>query len=433
MNMFLLILSVVQPVGITAWISLVIALLLLFVSAFVSCSETAFFSLSPSDKEEIEKQERRSDKQVLELLRQPQRLLATILITNNFVNIVITLLIAYFTSQAFNFGNSELLEFVVETIVITFILLLFGEITPKIYATVQPLRMSRFAAGGLLVLSKLFYPFSALLVKSTSMVEHRVEHQHSNLSMDELSQAVELTSLATEEEKDILEGITKFGNRQASDIMRPRLDIVDIDIKSDFKQLMQVIISSGYSRIPVYADTNDSIKGIIYSKDLLPHLDKPRNFRWQTLIRPAYFVPESKKLDDLLQEFQEHKVHLAIVVDEYGGTAGLVTLEDILEEIVGEISDEYDDEELQYTRLNANTYLFEGKILLNDFYKVLDIEEDAFGKAAEEVETLAGLLLELKGDFPRRGEKIKFENYEFEIIEMDHRRIKTIKLTVHEA
>lgn len=406
-------------------------ILLLLVSAYMSMSETAFFSLSPSHLEELKNSERKRDKLVLRLLESPQKLLATILIGNNFVNIVITLLLAYFTAKALPEHISPWLTFLIETVLITFLLLLFGEITPKVYATVEPLRMARFSAGGLSVLTKLLTPFSYVLVKSTSIVEHRMEkHSHANLSMDELSQAVELTSMATEEEKDILEGITKFGNRCVSDVMHSRLDIVDVDIKANYKELLSIIISSGYSRIPVYAGTADSIKGVVYSKDLLPHLDKPQNFRWQTLIRPAYFVPESKHLDDLLQEFQENKVHLAIVVDEYGGTSGLITLEDILEEIVGEISDEYDEEERQYTRLNANSYLFEGKILLNDFYKVLDVAEEEFEKVAGEAETLAGLVLELKGDFPKRGEVIKYGRYEFEIVALDKRRIKTIKLVI---
>ena len=418
-------------IPLSAWIALVSGILLLLVSAYMSMSETAFFSLSPSHLEELKNSERKRDKLVLRLLESPQKLLATILIGNNFVNIVITLLLAYFTAKALPEHISPWLTFLIETVLITFLLLLFGEITPKVYATVEPLRMARFSAGGLSVLTKLLTPFSYVLVKSTSIVEHRMEkHSHANLSMDELSQAVELTSMATEEEKDILEGITKFGNRCVSDVMHSLLDIVDVDIKANYKELLSIIISSGYSRIPVYAGTADSIKGVVYSKDLLPHLDKPQNFRWQTLIRPAYFVPESKHLDDLLQEFQENKVHLAIVVDEYGGTSGLITLEDILEEIVGEISDEYDEEERQYTRLNANSYLFEGKILLNDFYKVLDVAEEEFEKVAGEAETLAGLVLELKGDFPKRGEVIKYGRYEFEIVALDKRRIKTIKLVI---
>ena len=432
MKTLLLIIISIQPVSVSAWISLAIGIILLFASGYVSMSETAFFSLSPSDLETIKREENKRDTIVNKLLKKPQHLLAVILIANNFINIVITLLLAYFSSSVFATLLSPLVQFLIETVLITFLLLLFGEITPKIAATSDPLKIARFTCGGLNILSSILHPFALLLVSSTSIVENKIEkNKHSNLSMEDLSQAVELTNIAQEEEKDILEGITKFGNRQVSDIMHSRLDIVDIDIKSNFKQLMQVIISSGYSRIPVFAGTSDQIKGIIYSKDLLPHLDKPANFKWQTLIRPAYFVPESKKLDDLLSEFQEQKVHLAIVVDEYGGTSGLVTLEDILEEIVGEISDEYDEEEKQYTRLNQNTYLFEGKTLLNDFYKILDISEETFERVASEVETLAGLVLELKGDFPKRGDSVSFEQYEFEVMALDRRRIKTIKVTVH--
>ncbi|MBR1564040.1 MAG: gliding motility-associated protein GldE [Paludibacteraceae bacterium] len=397
----------------------------------MSMSETAFFSLTPTQIDELQKSDTKRDRMVLDLLKKPQRLLATILIGNNFVNIIITLLFAYATAAAIPDHIAPVWVFLIETVLITFLLLLFGEITPKVYASVEPVKMAKLTAGGIRILSKVFAPLSFLLVKSTSIVERRMEkYSHSNLSMDELSQAVELTDIATEEEKGILEGITKFGNRCVSDVMHSRLDIVDVDIKANFKQLLSVIISSGYSRIPVIAGTSDTIKGVVYSKDLLPHLDKPQNFRWQTLIRPAYFVPESKHLDDLLQEFQQNKIHLAIVVDEYGGTSGLITLEDILEEIVGEISDEYDDEEKQYTRLNENTYLFEGKILLNDFYKVLDIPETEFERVAGEAETLAGLVLELKGDFPKRGETVKYGKYEFEVVALDKRRIKTIKLIV---
>ena len=253
-----------------------------------------------------------------------------------------------------------------------------------------------------------------------------------NISMDELSQALELTSDTEDDEKDMLEGIIKFGNIQVADIMRSRVDIVSVEIKSSYKELMQMIVESGYSRIPVFSENHDNIKGLIYSKDLLPHLDKPDNFRWQTLIRPAYFVPESKKIDDLLKEFQETKVHLAIVVDEYGGTSGLVTLEDILEEIVGDISDEYDDEEKMYVKVDDTTYVFEGKILLNDFYKVTDIDESVFEKVTEDVETLAGLVLELKGEIPKKGDKVNMGLYEFEVVAVDNRRINKIRFHVNE-
>ncbi len=430
----LLILSIINPnpIPLAAYISLGGGLLLLLCSAFVSSSETAFFSLTPTDVDTLRKEENRSDKTILALLEKPQMLLATILITNNFVNIALTLLLAVFTSALFDFGATPAwVEFVIQTIVITFLLLLFGEITPKVFATLHPLGIARFASPILYVLNKILYPFSWILSHSTTIIEKRMEGKHyTNLSMDELSQAVELTEIATEEEKDILEGITKFGSIQASDIMRPRMDIVDIDIKASFKDVMHTIVSAGYSRIPVYAGTSDKIKGILYAKDLIPHIDKPANFRWQTLIRPAYFVPESKHLDDLLAEFQAHKVHLAIVVDEYGGTAGLVTLEDIIEEIVGDISDEYDEEEKQYLILPDGSYLFEGKILLNDFYKVLDIDEDTFAPISDEVETLAGLLLEIKGDFPKRDEQIVHGKYIFEVVSIEKRRIQNIKLTM---
>lgn len=433
-DVFLLTTGVISsgPIPVTAYIALGLGIVLLCISAFVSSSETAFFALSPSEREQVEESGSKRDETVAKLLSEPQRLLATILITNNFVNIVITLLLAYFTSSLFDFGASPVLEFVVQTVIITFLLLLFGEITPKVYATTHPLQIARITCRGLSVLNTLLHPFASLLIKSTSLVGGDMErHGHSNLSMDELSQAVELTEIGTEAEKDMLEGITKFGQIEAADIMRPRLDIVDADIRWNYHQVLRLIISSGYSRIPVYSGSSDCIKGILYSKDLIPHLDKPQNFRWQTLIRPAYFVPESKKLDDLLSEFQAHKVHLAIVVDEYGGTAGLVTLEDILEEIVGDISDEYDEEEKQYTQIAENVYLFEGKTLLNDFYKILDIEEEVFEKVAGEVETLAGLVLELKGDFPKRGEKISYGDYEFEVVALEKRRIKSIQVRVN--
>jgi gliding motility-associated protein GldE len=283
----------------------------------------------------------------------------------------------------------------------------------------------------LAALGKLFGPFVSLLVNSTSVVNARLaKHNRSNISMDELSQALELTSNMKDEDTEILEGIIKFGNIQVVDIMTSRVDMVVVDIKSNYKQLLDIIIKSGYSRIPVYAGTRDNIKGLVYSKDLLPHLDKPANFRWQSLVRQAYYVPETKMIDDLLIEFQENHVHLALVVDEYGGTSGLVTLEDIMEEIVGDISDEYDEEELLFTKIDKHTFIFEAKILLNDFFKIAEIEEDDFVKVTEEVETLAGLILELKGDIPAKNERIGYGRYVFEIIAVDNRRIKKVKLYI---
>ncbi|MEI7503791.1 MAG: gliding motility-associated protein GldE, partial [Paludibacter sp.] len=310
-------------------------------------------------------------------------------------------------------------------------LLLFGEILPKVYAAQYARKVASYTVPILSSLEKILGPFVSFLVNSTSIVNNRLaKHNHSNISMDELSHALELTTNSKDEDTEILEGIIKFGNIQVVDIMTSRVDIVDLDIKMNYKQLLDLIIRSGYSRIPVYSGTRDNIKGLLYSKDLLPHLDKPATFRWQSLVRQPYFVPETKKIDDLLNEFQENKVHLAIVVDEYGGTSGLVTLEDILEEIVGDISDEYDDEEVLFTKVDNHTFIFEAKILLNDFFKIAEIEEDDFVKVTTEVETLAGLILELKGDFPIKGERIGYDRYVFEILAADNRRIKKVKLFI---
>lgn len=421
-----------QPLSFSAYVSLILGILLLFCSAFVSASEVAFFSLEPQDVDELRQKESANASKVLKLLEYPQKLLATILISNNFVNVAIIILITYFSTSLFDFSMAPIWGFVIQTIVITFLLLLFGEIMPKVYATQYPMKMALFAASTLLTLEKVLSPFVALLVKSSAIMNTDKVKTRNNISMDELSQALELTSDTEEDEKDMLEGIIKFGNIQVADIMRSRVDIVSVEIKSSYKELMRVIVESGYSRIPVFAENHDNIKGLIYSKDLLPHLEKPDNFRWQTLIRPAYFVPESKKIDDLLKEFQETKVHLAIVVDEYGGTSGLVTLEDILEEIVGDISDEYDDEEKLYVKVDDDTYVFEGKILLNDFYKITDIDESVFEKVTEDVETLAGLVLELKGEIPKKGDKVNMEPYEFEVVAVDNRRINKIRFHVNE-
>lgn len=421
-----------QPLSFSAYVSLILGILLLFCSAFVSASEVAFFSLEPQDVDELRQKDNTNANSVLKLLEYPQKLLATILISNNFVNVAIIILITYFSTSLFDFSMSPILGFVIQTIVITFLLLLFGEIMPKVYATQYPMKMALFAASTLLTLEKILSPFVALLVKSSTIMNADKVKTRNNISMDELSQALELTSDTEDDEKDMLEGIIKFGNIQVADIMRSRVDIVSVEIKSSYKELMQMIVESGYSRIPVFSENHDNIKGLIYSKDLLPHLDKPDNFRWQTLIRPAYFVPESKKIDDLLKEFQETKVHLAIVVDEYGGTSGLVTLEDILEEIVGDISDEYDDEEKMYVKVDDTTYVFEGKILLNDFYKVTDIDESVFEKVTEDVETLAGLVLELKGEIPKKGDKVNMGLYEFEVVAVDNRRINKIRFHVNE-
>lgn len=424
----------VYPITISAVVSLSISILLLMVSGLISASEVAFFSLDPQIMSELDESESKTDKKILRLLQSPQRLLATILIANNFVNVTIIVLMTYFTSSILNFGSAPLVGFVFDTVIITFALLLFGEIMPKVYATQFAKNTASNTVSIITLMEKAFGPFVSLLVNSTSMVNIRLaKHNRSNISMDELSHALELTSNSKDEDTEILEGIIKFGNIQAVEIMTSRVDIVDIDIKINYGQLLQKVIKCGYSRIPVYAGTRDNVKGILYSKDLLPHLDKPVTFRWQSLVRPAYFVPETKKIDDLLNEFQENKVHLALVVDEYGGTSGLITLEDILEEIVGDISDEYDDEELLFTKIDNHTFVFEAKILLNDFFKISEIEENDFVKITNEVETLAGLILELKGDFPVKNERIDYGRYVFEIVSADNRRIKKVKLYIKDV
>lgn len=419
------------PVTLSALISLVLSVLLLGVSAIISASEVAFFSLTPQILSEIDESDRKADKKIIRLLEKPQRLLATILIGNTFVNVTIIFLLTYFTTSIVNFDNAPIFGFVFQTIIITFLLLLFGEIMPKIYATQSTKKVALNTAPFIIFIEKVFGLVVSVMVNSTSVVNDRLaRHTKNNISMDELSHALELTTNNKDEDTDILEGIIKFGNIQVVDIMTSRVDMIDVDIKINYSALMSIIIKSGYSRIPIYSGTRDNIKGILYSKDLLPHLDKPDNFRWQSLVRPAYYVPETKKIDDLLNEFQTNKVHLAIVVDEYGGTSGLVSLEDILEEIVGDISDEYDVDEQLFTKLDNHTFIFEAKIQLNDFFKIDEIDSSDFIKITNEVETLAGLVLEIKGDIPSKNERIGYDKYVFEILAVDNRRIKKIKLYI---
>ena len=411
-------------------IALALAVLLLFASGFISASEVAFFSLKPNDINRIKEGNHPADSVILDLLNNSEFLLATILIANNFVNVAIVMLCTYGINEWLDFSNVPMLGFVLETIALTFLLLLFGEIMPKIYAKQNTLPFIHKAAPTLLNIQKICKPLAALLVHSTSTINKTLAKKKYDISVDELSKALELTSKAIPEEKEMLAEIIKFYNKTADEIMTSRLDMEDLDIKANFKEVIDAIIKCGYSRIPVYSGTEDNIKGILYIKDLLPYLDKPETFRWQSLIRPAYFVPETKKIDDLLEEFRTNKIHMAIVVDEFGGTSGIVTMEDILEEIVGEISDEYDEDEKQYIRLADGSYIFEAKIQLTDFFRATDTDPAEFEKITEEVETLAGLLLEIKGDFPRRREVIEYKNYRFQILEMDNRRILKVKFNL---
>jgi gliding motility-associated protein GldE len=410
-----------------------LAVLLLFASGFVSASEIAFFSLSPSDLNDIENDNHPSDKHIRSLLGDSERLLATILISNNFVNVTIIMLCNFFFAGVIDFGTSVILEFLVITVVLTFLLLLFGEIMPKIYSAQHTLKFSRMAAPIIVFLKKVFSPLSNMLVRSTVLVNKCVSKKNYNISVDELSQALELTDKnEISEESNILEGVIRFGGETVKEVMTPRMDIVDLEIQASFSEVMACVVENAYSRIPVYEDSIDNIKGILYIKDLLPYLKKGNDFKWQNLVRPAFFVPETKMIDDLLRDFQANKIHIAIVVDEFGGTLGIVTMEDIIEEIVGEINDEYDDEERTYVKLNDTTYVFEAKTLLSDFYKILKLDTDEFEEVEGEADTLAGLLLEIKGEFPKLHEKLDFKNYHFEVLEKDARRILKIKVVVDE-
>ena len=415
-----------------AVIALVLAFALLFVSGFASGSEIAFFSLTPNDENELEEEKSASDGKIIALRNDSERTLATILITNNLVNVTIIMLLNYFFARVVDFGNAVWLQFLCITVLLTFLLLLFGEIIPKIYTRQQPLRFCRRVVSGIMFCRKLFYPFATILIKSGVLAGKVVQKDNHVLSVDDLEQALELTDKNDiKDEQSMLKGIIRFGDETAKEVMTSRQNIVDLDIRSSYPEVLKCIEENNYSRIPVYQDNTDNIRGVLYIKDLLPHLTKASNFRWQSLIRPPYFVPETKKIDDLLREFQDNKVHIAIVVDEFGGTSGIVTLEDILEEIVGEINDEYDEEEKFYSKLNYNTFIFEGKTLLSDFCKILNVDDEEFEEVEGDADSLAGLLLEIKGDFPSMHEKIDYKNYTFEVMQIEERRISKIKVTVH--
>ena len=412
-----------------AWICLGCSVLLLVCSGLASASEIAFFSLTPQHLAEISEEKRSCDTRILELREQSDRILATILITNNLVNVGIIMLLNVFFMDWMHFGpGSEWLEFLLLTVLLTFLLLLFGEIMPKIYSAQHTLSFARFSAPILSVLQKVFYPVSSMLMMSKAFTDRIVSFETESLTVEDLEKAMELTNKKDiAEESKMLEGIIRFGGETVREVMTPRVDIVDLDINTPFQEVIKCIVENNYSRIPVYKGSADNIEGVLYIKDLLPHLQKP-SFRWQTLIRPPYFVPETKMIDDLLRDFQQNKVHIAIVVDEFGGTSGIVTMEDIIEEIIGEIDDEYDDDEKTYHRLNQNTYIFQAKTLLTDFYRIMNLDDDFFAEIEGDADTLAGLLLELKGEFPTLHERLVYRNFTFEVMEMDERRIVSIKV-----
>lgn len=410
------------------FIALFINLLLLLSSALISGSEVAFFSLEPKDVDTIKEKKSKNNTLIIKHLRNKELLLATILISNNFVNVAIVILTSMVASELILIDGNATLKFLFEIIFITGIILFFGEILPKVYASKSPLKFAGFMAYPLWVLTKLLKPISLILTKSTQFVNKRMAKKVKNLSMDDISHALELTGNDISDEKDILEGIVKFGNIDVSEIMTARVDVIDVEIKSNYNKVLQIIIDSGYSRLPVFEETPDNVKGVLYVKDLLAHLNEVDEFKWQDLIRKAYYVPETKMINDLLEEFQSRKIHMAIVVDEYGGTSGIVTLEDILEEIVGDISDELDEDEDVYSKLPDGSYLFEAKILLNDFHKVTETDESIFDEIRGDAETLAGLILELKGEIPKKDDSVEYGKFKFTILAADNRRIKRVKL-----
>lgn len=420
----------VNPISPSILISILLAFFLILLSGFASASEIAFFSLSPADLEAMDPDKSPLDMLVQKLRDDSERTLATILITNNLVNVTIIMLCNYIFTNLLTF-SAEWLQFLCVTILLTFLLLLFGEIIPKVYSSKNPLAFCRKAVKGVMFFRKVFWPIETILLKSGAFAEKVLQKENRQLSIDDLEQALELTDKSDiKDEQSMLQGIIRFGDETAKEVMTSRQDIIDLDIRCSYEDVLKCIVDNNYSRIPVYQDNKDNIRGVLYIKDLLPHLSKPANFRWQSLIRPSYFVPETKKIDDLLREFQENKVHIAIVVDEFGGTSGIVTLEDILEEIVGEINDEYDEEEHNYTKLGANSYIFEGKTLLNDFTKILNLPDDEFDDVEGDADSLAGLLLEIKGDFPAVHEILKYKRYTFEVLEIDERRISKVKVII---
>ena len=421
-----------QPISIGIVLNFIVILLMLFCSALISGAEVAYFSLTPNDVEDLNQEKSKKALLTLKLLEKPNKLLATILITNNFINIGIIILSTYLTASIFQFPENSIMEFMFQIVVITFVIVLFGEITPKVYANRNALWFSKWMSIPLNLSSKLFSPLSYLLTSSTAFIDKRLKRKKEVVSMDEIAEALELTTETdpNEEEQKILKSIVEFGNIDVKEIMKSRVDVVAIEQKLLFEKVIDLVVDSGFSRIPVYKENFDDVIGILYVKDLIPHLDQKSDFKWQDLIRSAYFVPETKMINDLLKEFQDKKIHLAIVVDEYGGTSGIVTLEDILEEIVGDITDEFDDDGNIFSVLDDYNFIFEGKISLNDFLKTVKGEIDYFDGVKGDSDSLAGLILELKGVIPSKGEIIKFAPYIFTIESSDSRKIKRIKVQI---
>ena len=436
-----ILLQYLAQLDVMSLIAVVFFVVLLFCSALISGTEVAFFSLSKTEIIKISEESKEQNPVVL-LLQKPSKLLATILITNNFINILIVLIFASLGEVFFKDQNlsltligftlpSNLIKFLIEVVLVTFLILLFGEVLPKVYASRRALKFCNFMCRPLQFLTFFLTPLSSPLINLTTVIEKKLGSKNSNFSVEILSKALELTSegSTTKEEQKILEGIVSFGNTETVQIMKPRIDIFALSHDEPYNEVLTKILHHGYSRNPVYKDSIDNIVGVLYSKDLLGFLDK-KEFQWQELLREPFFVPENKKLDDLLVDFRERKNHLAVVVDEYGGTSGIVTLEDVIEEIVGEINDEFDTDDLSYSKIDVNNYIFDGKITIKDFCKVLeDTNEEKFEEYKGESETIAGFILEISGKFPKIGEKINFDIYTFTIEALDRKRIKQLKVT----
>jgi gliding motility-associated protein GldE len=411
-------------------------LIILLVVAVVSAAESAFFSLTPTDMEELKSSASATDKKILLLLSTPKRLLATLLVSINFLSIAIVIINSTFVfgkDGLFDFSGNPLLGFIVQVVAVTFLIILVGEVTPKIYATQNPLNTSRTLVFLVQFLQGLFYPVSSFLIFSTSLIDKVIKQKSHTISVNDLSQALDLTKDEDipDEDHKILKGIVKFGNTDVKQIMKPRVDITAFEVSSGYKKLLEDMTQSGFSRVPIYKEKLDTIVGVIYAKDLLPFLNEEDGFNWQSIIRPPFYVPENKKIDDLLKEFQHKKIHLAMIVDEYGGTSGIVTLEDIIEEIVGEINDEFDDDDIVYSKLDSNNFVFEGKAHLNDVCRIMQIDSAMIEEVKGESDTLAGLILEVEGRIPAKGEKISFRNLDFIIESADNRKIKRIKVTIN--
>ena len=425
-----------QPIDFELGLSIFSVLILVVLSALLSGSEVAMFSISNKQRFDLEDQNKNTNKRVLTLLKEPKKLLATILIANNFINVSIVMASNFVFNNLFIEGSiSDTMNFIIQVIVITFLILLFGEVIPKVYANNYNLKFSKFMAIPLQLLKKLFYPISQILVNSTNLIDKRIEKRKESIQANELEHALNLTvdSVDNEDEKKILEGIVKFGNTDVKQIMTPRTDVLSFEITTPFNELMSELKEIKYSRIPVFEDSFDKIKGILYAKDLLGKMNEKKNFKWPNLLREPKFVPENKKLDDLLKEFQEEKTHIAIVVDEYGGSSGIVSLEDVLEEIVGEITDEFDEEDVNYKKLDELNYIFDGKTTLIDIYKLLEIDGEIFEKEKGESDTIAGFCIEQAGKILLKNEKISFDRYTITVEAADKRRIKKVKITINEV